>query len=596
MSSELKIRKLFEKANNLLSSGQHQEASQQCRKLLKLKPNHYSGLHLYGVIQHQLNDIAGASLSLNKALKFAPDQQEKLVVAERLAQLNMQQGQLEAALKHYVSIGKGSPERMDVQYQIAQIRCHQSDFHEGLALFRTLLNKVGPKVEVVLGAARCLKETGQVAEAIGLLIPLSGADNIPIDLALVECLNKSSEFPRAEQVMEALSHRFPQDQDIRYKRAIFYRGMGKLTEAAGLLEKVLEAHPDAATVYYNYSRLKTFTSDDPYIEKMKACYERLSRAQSQGMVDVLFALGKVHEDIQEYDRAFQYWQQGNDLKRKSVGYSTAQDKRRYQSISAQFSSEWIEAMSLAHTHVQPIFVVSMPRAGSTLVEQILSAHDQIQGVGESMALPQLVSRLEKQTGLPFPECLANINRADLEALRVDYLRRLSLKPDVTSFVDKLPGNFWLIGLIKVMFPHAKIIHSERNELDTCFSCYKHLFGQAQGFSYDMESIQFQYQLFQQTMAFWRTCFNDIYQVSYEELVAEPNQVINGLLKYCDVSWQDQCINFHQAKRVVTTASAAQVRQPLNRKGVGMWEHYRKNIQQYSQWLNPSNRQQSSGEE
>jgi hypothetical protein len=255
--------------------------------------------------------------------------------------------------------------------------------------------------------------------------------------------------------------------------------------------------------------------------------------------ELLFALGKIADDCQNYEIAFNYWRSANSLVRSTITYDIRNDRSRLKAIKQAFDAELIQSRQLvANATCTPIFIVSMPRSGSTLCEQILASHSQVQGNGELLLLPSLLGTHEKQTGVPYPDVLANLDRSDLMRLRERYLEGAECDSKVRYFTDKLPANFWLVGLIGMLFPEARVINVRRDRMDTALSCYKLLFGGAQKFAYDLDEIRQYHQVHLELMDYWhRLLPGVIYDLNYEDLVRMPSDTIKELLGFCDLAWE-----------------------------------------------------------
>lgn len=203
-------------------------------------------------------------------------------------------------------------------------------------------------------------------------------------------------------------------------------------------------------------------------------------------------------------------------------------------------------------------------------------------MGEQTVLPQLLGQLEKRTGTPYPGVLARIDAGELSALRDRYLAGLRLPADTPFFTDKLPANFWLVGLIRLMFPTARLVNARRNPADTGLSCFKHLFGERQKFAYDATEIRQYIELHRDLMAFWHMRLPDaMHDLRYENLVRNPQGTISAMLEYCELPWQPGCLEFHKTRRAVRSSSAAQVRQPLHGDAVNLWKNYERHLQEFA---------------
>ena len=302
-----------------------------------------------------------------------------------------------------------------------------------------------------------------------------------------------------------------------------------------------------------------------------------------------FALGKLHDRLGNYDRAFGHFDEGNKL--KQAHYDSAAMEAEIKAIVGAFSPERYSALpSSTSKSEKPVFILGMPRSGTSLLEQILASHPRIHGAGELMFIPQLVDSIGKRSTppLPYPHWISGIDQATITALSDSYLKSIAaLSPDADRVTDKLPGNFMHLGLMAKMFPDARFIHCTRNPLDTCLSCYFQDFAIGHAYSYDISNLAHFYQQYSLLMTHWKSLLHTpILEVSYERLVESPATEIRQILDYCGMEWSDSCLEFHKTKRFIGTASHDQARHPLYKSSVGRWHHYESHIPELIARLTP----------
>ncbi|MEE8429157.1 MAG: sulfotransferase, partial [Gammaproteobacteria bacterium] len=289
-----------------------------------------------------------------------------------------------------------------------------------------------------------------------------------------------------------------------------------------------------------------------------------------------FNLGKQYDDIGEYDKAFAHFQQGNSS--KSVDFDTARYKSEMDALISTYTSDFLTRMPRATVRSdRPVFVVGMPRSGTSLVEQILSSHPSVFGAGELPDIVQLPLSLHVILGTEqrYPRCLPLLPQDKMDMLAQHYLDRLkSLSADATRVIDKMPGNFTHLGFIELLFPDARVIHIMRNPLDNCLSCYFQDFSRSHPYSYDLRVLGTFYNGYRRLMQHWRQVLTiPMMEVQYEELVANQEPISRELVKFCGLDWDERCLEFHKNKRYVGTASYEQVRRPMYQKSAGRWHNY-----------------------
>ncbi|MGD1072135.1 MAG: sulfotransferase [Bryobacteraceae bacterium] len=367
--------------------------------------------------------------------------------------------------------------------------------------------------------------------------------------------------------------------------ALAHYNLGALLTAQGKFEaamthytRAIRVRPDFALAHFNRAGVMTFGREDAELNELEMLAARRDLpAASRPYIH--FGLAKALEDIGDYARALEHLHKGNESKRRQTGYDEPGVARLFQRISTVFDRRLFERFEGAgDPSTVPIFVLGMPRSGSTLIEQILASHPQIHGAGERSDL-ETAAQAEfdlRDSVVPFPECVPALDRDALRRMGRTYAARLAaLASGEARVVDKLPDNFLRIGLIRLILPNARIIHTVRDPLDTCISCYSQLFVFGQRFSYDLGELGRYYRRYRDLMAHWRSVLppGAILDVAYEEVVDDIEGQARRLIDYCGLPWDDRCLSFHKTSRPVQTASAVQVRRPLYRSSVKRWRRY-----------------------
>ena len=307
------------------------------------------------------------------------------------------------------------------------------------------------------------------------------------------------------------------------------------------------------------------------MEKLASDSASLPRADQIGL---RFALGKAYEDIGHFGRAGQNLLTANSLKRRELEYDEAATLSMFERIRATFTDKLVrQKRGQGNPSPDPIFIVGMPRSGTTLVEHILASHPSVFGGGERLYLHEIVAglRIAGSSAASFPENIPIMTSAELRQVGQRYLQLLrALAPTAAYITDKLPTNFHLVGLIHLALPNARIIHVHRDPIDTCFSCFSKLFYKGQLFSYDLAELGHYYRAYTVLMDHWRSVLPDgaMLDVRYEDLIADFESQVRRLITYCKLEWDQACFSFHKTQRPVRTASAIQVRQPIYRSAVG----------------------------
>ncbi|NNF51607.1 MAG: hypothetical protein HKN59_04130 [Gammaproteobacteria bacterium] len=382
-------------------------------------------------------------------------------------------------------------------------------------------------------------------------------------------LNRSSE---ALPLFETLAERDRHPQRVM-SLALCLRSLGKLDEARSHLEEMLARHASCGQGWWLLAGLRRATRETDHLRAMESALESATNVDDK--VPLLFALAKEHEDVGDFDHAFERYAEANALRRKGLAYDIEKDAALFARIMARDKAPAPARRAALADEDTPIFVVSMPRTGSTLVERILGAHSKVCAAGELPLVSRLVNGISARKGMPYPQALENISKGDLDAMRHAYLSRSRQWRDGSRyFVDKMPVNFLYLGLLAKIFPAAVFVHVYRNPVDTCLSCYRQLFGDYYQFSYDLGELGNWYGMYRELMAHWRRLLpGRILDVEYEALVSDPDAEARRLLEHCGLDWEPACLEFMEGGRAVRTPSAEQVRRGIYSDSVGRWKHY-----------------------
>lgn len=356
--------------------------------------------------------------------------------------------------------------------------------------------------------------------------------------------------------------------------------LGEIDQAISAFRKSIQINPGNEKAYRDLAKNKKFSDYDDEIRAMESFYSQAGISNEQKM-HLSFGLGKAYEDIRGYDKAIEFIIEANRLKRNSINFSIAGEKDTFSQIKTVFSVEFLaKHENTGFQDATPIFILGMPRSGTSLVEQILASHPDVYGAGELNDLPDLIKDIRPtKSASEFPACLYEWNAQKYANTGREYIARIRKHSDGAKYItDKLPYNFMNIGLIKLILPNAKVIHCTRDPMDTCLSIFKNFFSHGHRYAYDMTELGQYYSLYADLMAHWNALLPDfIYNLSYENLVADQKTETRKLLEYCTLPWDDHCLSFHRTKRNVKTASNVQVRQPIYQDSIKLWKRYEEQL-------------------
>ena len=526
--------------NVLKELGRGEEAVASYQEALKIKPDSAETHNMLGTVLHALGRREEAMASYEKALQIKPGSAE--------AHSNL--GNVLRDL--------GKPEEAAASCSKAlRIRPDLADAHSNLG---NALNDLGRTEEAVASYQNALKIRPDFAEAHN---NLSAA---LIDLGNVEAAISCTH--RALQLRPGYAHAYN-------NLGSALKALGKSDEAVASYSKSLQIYPGFAEAHRNISTLKGYCDGDPQIPQMLKLIADPNLPEADRM-HLDFALGNAYDDMGDPDKAFPYFLDGNRIRKEQLGYDIAADRKLFEAIKLAFTEDApAPATFEASEHAmakRPIFILGMPRSGTTLVEQILASHSQVYG-GEELSL--LEQAIRATAWRP-----SQLTCEKLLTIRKRYLSGLAGLPAFEPVItDKMPLNFLWIGFILAAMPEAKIIHVKRDARAICWSNFRQFFShRGMGFAYDLQDVVDYHSMYCDLMVFWQGKFGArIYDLQYEALTENQNEETRRLLDYADLEWEDQCLEFHKTARAVRTASAAQVRRKMYRGSSESWRKYEKHL-------------------
>jgi tetratricopeptide (TPR) repeat protein len=386
--------------------------------------------------------------------------------------------------------------------------------------------------------------------------------------------------------------------ELNPKLSIAWLGLGHMLKTVGRQKEAIEAYhrcyelePDIGAIQWSLANLKTYQFTDEEIEDMEAKIKR-DDLGPESEVNFLFALAKAWEDRKEFDRAWHYYEEGNSKRRMDEIYDAAETEFANDMVIDVFSTELLEKNAGAgNTDPSPIFVIGLPRSGSTLIEQILASHSLVEGTSELPYVTRIVRSLNRNRadGINYPKAVDELDNRHFVAMGQDYINfsQMHRTEGRQYFIDKNPNNFPAVGLIHLMLPNAKIIDARRHPMDACFSGYRQLFAKGQPFTYDLTDIGEYYLQYQRMMDHWHEVLpGRVLTVQYEEVVTDFENQVRRLLDYCGLPFEEDCLNFYDTDRPIRTASSEQVRQPIYTQSLGRWRQYEQHLDELKEILEP----------
>ncbi len=395
---------------------------------------------------------------------------------------------------------------------------------------------------------------------------------------------QTGDYDGALEIFDRILERVPGDPGTLTSKGHAHKTCGRYDEAVNAYRAALASQPQHGEAYYSLANLKVYAFGDDEIREMHA-QERNANLGYLDRIYLDFALGKAYEDKQDFETSFDYYSRGNRLKKAQSTYRAEQMSEDLRLQREVCTAELFERRTGAgHDAPDPIFVLGLPRAGSTLLEQILSSHSRVDGTLELpniLSLSQRLRRQARQGSARYPHILATLSDDELEQHGRDFIEDTRIhRQDAPFFIDKMPNNFRHIGLIHLILPNAKIIDARRDPMACCFSGFKQLFAEGQEFTYDLADIGHYYRDYIELMDHWDAVLpGKVLRVQYEDVVADLEGQLNRILEHCGLEFESSCIDYHRTRRSVRTPSSEQVRQPIYQSGLEYWKNY-------DAWLTP----------
>ena len=527
-------------ATQLAHLGRFDEAAAKYRAALAADPDFAEASYGLGKLLARGNTMEEAVRCFLQAVDVDPQYVDaRVALGNALSQLHRD----DDAMKAFRAALAAEPQHPEAHCGIATLLDGQRRHAEAIQHYRAALTRNPEHEDAMAGMATAMKNLGQHAEAL---------------------------TPARRLV--ALQ---PNSASAAGLLASILAEMGSLDEAQALFRRAVELAPDRPEFGYYVVQMAKVQPGDQALNALEAALPRIASLSAREQCLLHFALAKAYDDVGERDRGFEYLLQGNKIKRSETAYNEAGTLRAFARIPSVFTAELMAVRKdPGDPSPLPVFVVGMPRSGTTLVEQTLASHAAVFGAGERPELSRAIRRLRAEPfGGVYPEAVRSMTGEALRRMGAEYVAALeTLSPTTARIVDKTPSNFLYLGLVHLILPNARIIHVQRDPVDTCLSCFSKLFWGEQPFSYDLAELGRYYRSYQSLMAHWRTVLPAaaMLEVEYEALVEDFEPQARRIVAHCGLQWDPACLEFYKTSRPVQTASMVQVRQPIYRSSVGRW--------------------------
>ena len=598
--AEIRLRRAIELAPNfakphedlgflLIEIGRPEDAVDILRNATRLDPQAEMAFFYLGRALSAIGKGEEADAAFEASFALNPERQKLALAAE-----HHKQGRHDEAERLYRQLLADSPQNVDAMRLLAGILTHKSETDESEALLQKAVSLAPDFALAFLDLGQIYHEQHRYGEAIDCF---QRASRLQPTAAKPHYLLGSTLAPvgRTEDALAA--YRRALELQPKHAGALLGSGhtlktLGRQEEAIGAYRRCIRMRPENGESYWSLANLKTYQLTSEDIDAMHSALERSDELTDQSAVNFLFALAKAHEDAGDFDSAWDYYSRGNARQRMLEHYDPVQTEAMNDEIIQVFDKPFLENHTgLGHPDGAPIFVLGLPRSGSTLIEQILASHSQVEGTSELPYLGRVATSLNRNRadGINYPHAVRELRPPHLKALGTDYLERVRLhrQSDRPRFVDKMPNNFPTIGFLHLVLPNAKIIDARRYPLDATLSCYRQLFAKGQTFVYDLTDIGEYFLEYQRLMDHWHAVLpGRVLTVQYEDLVADFDNQLRRLLDHCELPWEDACARFYETERPIRTASSEQVRQPVYTQSIHYWRNYEKHLGELIEVLEP----------
>lgn len=572
----------------LLQMGRPKEAIDVLQTATRLDPSLELAFIDLGKSLAMIGKGKDADAAFEKAFALNPTRRKLALAAE-----HQKEGRYDEAAKLYREVLRAQPKKADALRMLGVLTIAEGKIDEAERLFRRAVAAAPDFVNAILDLGMALKEQSRIEEAIECFRQATRLEprNVKAHYQLGHILAPAALSNEAIESYERVLEMRPNHTGALLGLGHVLKTVGRQQEAIESYRKCIASKPEKGETYWSLANLKTYKLTDEDIAEMEV------RVAGTGLTDdshvnFLFALAKAYEDRGDFDRAWNYYVDGNAKRRMLEHYDPIRFEMQNDAIIDVFNRDFLdEYTGLGNPDSAPIFIIGLPRSGSTLLEQILASHSMVEGTSELPYIRRVENSLSKNRvdGVNYPEAVRELSEQNFKSLGQDYLdaaelHRVQGKP---RFIDKMPNNFPAVGLIHLILPNAKIVDARRYPLDSCLSNFRQLYGHGQPFTYDLTDIGEYFLEYQRLMDHWHEVLpGRVLTVQYEDVVTDFESQVRRLLEYCELPWEDACLRYHETERPVRTASSEQVRQPVYTKSVHFWRNHEARLDELIDVLSP----------
>ena len=554
------------------------KAAECYRKVIELNPDHAEAYNNLGNAYRAMGQPNEAIIEYENAIEHRENYAEAYNNMGVMLREMQKFEEAEMAFRRAVGF---RPAYVEAVNNLASLLIFQKHYDDALRLLADLLkvHPKEPKTLVNVARAQLMRGSNLQAERAVKALLDEHPDNVEALNLYGQICHELDRYDDALKSFERALELRPNDLEALNFMGIILKSVGRLDDARNAFIKALEIQPRALGAYSNIVDLEKFTPENPLFVAMSQMIEKAKNPEHERFMAMHFALGKAYDDMGEYEKALHHFGIGTRLKRAQLTYNEEELFKFFDEIRSIFSEEFFQKRPYeGNPTTLPIFVIGMPRSGSTMTEQIIQSHPDVYGAGEIKTLSACIGAVRmKYPSLPkFPQMAKVMRPMHFAGIADRYLKAISsYSPTAKRVTDKLLTNYYFAGLLHTLYPNAKIIHTMRSPVDTCLSSWTKLFKDDMPHSYDFKELGRYYGKYYELMAHWRKVLPPgvMLDVQYETVVADPETKAREIIAFLGLEWDERCLKFHESDRPVKTASVSQVRKPLYKSSVERWRRY-----------------------
>ncbi|MFK7731375.1 MAG: sulfotransferase [Pseudomonadales bacterium] len=578
-------------AEVLLLQGKVDNAVHSLKIALQHNPDNEQATHKLRELLALLGRGREADELYQSSIKNAPDRQA-MVEAMELTRA----GDTTKAEKIYRDLLRANPENVDALRLMGVLSVKKDHYNDAEAYFKRAVELAPDFLIAWINLGTALNEQqkfGAAEDAYRQALAINPGSVHTLEKLGANCMNDDRLDDAVAWLNKALAideHHFPSLLCLGHA----LKTVGRQEEAIEAYRKCAASKADFGEVYWSLANLKTFDFEDEEVEEMQQQLDEVSQQTSgeDSAISFSFALGKAYEDRKDYKVAFKYYSRGNEKKRLKTNYDPIEFEMTVDRVINVFSKEYFQSFQdQGHNDDSPILIVGLPRSGSTLLEQVLASHSEVEGTAELHYLLRGATEtgLNRVDGIKYPECMLELEPHQVAGLGQEYIEHTERhRAGATYFTDKMPNNFTGIGFLHAILPNAKVIDARRHPLDSCLGAFKQLFARGQVFSYDLYDLAHYYIQYIKIMEHWDSVLpGKVLRVNYEDVVENLEHEARKIAAHCGLAWEDQMLRYHETKRAVKTASSEQVRQPIYKGSLQLWRRYEDDLAELIDYLEPA---------